>query len=97
MDMLKYKIFNGVKKTFFWLMPLVVVVSLFYFLIADIAPITAQDNSDQSFSVERIRYLSGLNPDFDFLDDDLFVSLEVNGAIPINPQMEGRDNPFVAY
>jgi len=59
MDMLKYKIFNGVKKTFFWLMPLVVVVSLFYFLIADIAPITAQDNSDQSFSVERIRFFGG--------------------------------------
>ena len=95
--MLKHKISNGVKKTIFWLMLFAAVAPLFYFLIADVALITAQDDFDQLLSIKKIRYISRLNPNFDFLDGDLFSSLQVNGGIPIDPQMEGRDNPFVAY
>ncbi|MEK7627627.1 MAG: hypothetical protein AAB397_03525 [Patescibacteria group bacterium] len=95
--MLKHKISNGVKKTFFLLMLFFAFVFFSYFLIANIAPITAQNNLDQSLSTERIRYISGLNPNFDFLDGDSFASLKVNGNIPIDPQMEGRVNPFISY
>lgn len=85
------------KKTIFWLMLFFVAALSFYFLIAGVAPITAQNDSNQPPSMEKARYISGLNPNFDFLDGDLFSSLQVNGDIPIDPQMEGRDNPFVSY
>ena len=75
----------------------VAVALISYFLIADVALITAQGDSNQPLSIEKIRYISGLNPNFDFLDGDLFSSLQVNGDIPIDPQTEGRDNPFIAY
>lgn len=85
------------KKTIFGLILCVAAVSFFYFLIAGAESITAQSDSGPSFSIEKIRYISGLNPNFEFLDSDSFSSLRVNGDIPIDPQIEGRDNPFIAY
>ena len=85
------------KKTIFWLMLFIAVILFSYFLIANVASIKAQNDYGQPLSIEKMRNVSGLNPNFDFLDGDLFISLQVNGDIPIDPQMEGRDNPFIVY
>lgn len=85
------------KKTIFWLALFAVAALSSYFLTASIISIAAQDNSDEALSAEKIRRISGLNPNFDFLDGDLFSALQVNGDIPIDPQTEGRDNPFISY
>lgn len=85
-------------KKIFLRFALVAIFALFLgFLITGFTPITAQDNFNQTLSIGRIRYILELNPDFDFLKGSLFSSLLINGGIPIDPQKEGRANPFAPY
>lgn len=52
---------------------------------------------EKSISLEQIRRFTNVKIDFNFLKSEEFTSLVINGDIPIKPQAEGRDNPFIPY
>lgn len=50
-----------------------------------------------NINIELIKLISAIELDFDSLKSSQIESLVVNGDIPIKPQLEGRENPFVPY
>lgn len=54
-------------------------------------------SSSEFINEADIKFISAINLDLEFLKSGDFVSLDINGDIPIKPQTAGRTNPFVPY
>lgn len=65
--------------------------------VLDSAAILGGVSLPGSVDLINIRAISNINLDLDFLKSENFLALEINGNIPIKPQIEGRENPFVSY